>query len=216
MFVGDSQEDAIIHRHGASEERGGIPARDGHVFAVEPNPIVFATLCAHVASNRISQVRVSNWGLSDTSGSIAIHVPDAESFRDYNATMLERPCWTAIEMPVRRLDDCIAEWQLERIDLMKIDVEGWEPRVLAGGAASLSNGVVRHLMIEINGPRLVEAGSSPAALVASLADLGFVPARLSHGRVVPIAVVDVNVDPAHEHDRLFVHDTDFAAKGGAS
>lgn len=182
----------------------------GRVVAVEPNPIVFTALSAHLASNRISQVRAYNWGLSDAPGSIAIHVPGAEGFRDYNATMLNRPGWTAIDTPVRRLDDCIAEWQVERIDLMKVDVEGWEPRVLAGGAVSLSSGVVRHMMIEINGPRLVEAGSDPAALLDDLAALGFEPARIERGRAMPVSRASVDLDPTHECDRLFVH-----RKGGA-
>ena len=87
---------------------------------------------------------------------------------------------------------------MTRIDLMKIDVEGAEPRVLAGGATHLAQGVVRHAMIEINGPRLVEAGSSPAALVDDLAALGFEPARLVRGRAVRVARADIDLDPRHE------------------
>ena len=90
---------------------------------------------------------------------------------------------------------------------MKIDVEGAEPRVLAGGAVHLARGTVRHAMIEINGPRLVEAGSSPAALSTNSAALGFEPARLSRGRAMRVARTDIDLDPAREWDRLFVHTT---------
>jgi FkbM family methyltransferase len=181
--------------------------RDGRVFALEPNPVVFSALGAHLTSNRIAQVDACNWGLAECEGSVALYVPPAESVRDYNATLLRRPDWTVIETAVRRLDDCLDDWGVQRIDLMKIDVEGAEPRVLTGGAVHLARGTVRHLMIEINGPRLVEAGSSPAALVDDLAALGFAPARLVSGRAVRVARTDIDLDPSHERDYLFVHRT---------
>ena len=83
--------------------------------------------------------------------------------------------------------------------------------MLAGGAEHLARGIVRHVMIEINGPRLVEAGSSPAALVDDLAALGFEPARLVSGRAIRVARTDIDLDPGHERDCLFVHGT---AMGG--
>jgi FkbM family methyltransferase len=180
---------------------------DGRVIAVEPNPVAFAMLQAHVAANAIAHVEACRWGLSERDGSLPLYVPRADSYRDYNATLLRRPEWTAVEIPVRRLDDCLDLWRVERIDLMKIDVEGAEPRVLAGGADHLSQGVIRHVMIEINGPRLVEAGSSPTALVDQLGMLGFEPARLSRGRAVRVAHTDVDLDPGCEWDGLFVHTT---------
>src|SRR6185503_20639354 len=97
----------------------------------------------------------------------------------YNATVLPRDGWTRAEVPVRTLDACVREWNIDRIDLMKIDVEGAEPLVLAGGEQALARGVVRHAMIEVNGPRLTEGGSGPAALAKTLDRLGFAPAHLS-------------------------------------
>jgi hypothetical protein len=60
-------------------------------------------------------------------------------------------------------------------------------------------------MIEINGPRLVEAGSSPTALVNDLAAMGFEPARIVRGRAIRVARAGIDLDPTHEWDRLFVH-----------
>jgi hypothetical protein len=72
------------------------------------------------------------------------------------------------------------------------------------------------MMIEINGPRLVEAGSSPAALLNELAALGFEPARLVYGRAIRVARATVDLDPTHEWDRLFVHRAATNEKVGAS
>jgi FkbM family methyltransferase len=186
----------------------------GRVFAVEPNPAVFATLCAHLAANGIDNVNACECGVAERGGWDVLHVPDL-SVRDFNATLLRRADWHSVRVPLRRLDECLDAWMIDRIDLMKIDVEGAEPRVLAGGAAHLAKGVVRHVMIEINGPRLVEAGSRPAALVTLLAALGFAPARLVGEHVVRVPETDVDLDPTHEQDRLFVHDVADRPTGGA-
>jgi len=177
----------------------------GRVFALEPTPQTFAALQTHLSINGINNVLPHMLALSDTDGALRLHVPPASENRDYNVTCVAREGWTAIDVPCRRLDDCLSEWRVERVDLMKMDVEGAEPRVLAGGALRLREGAVRHLIVEVNGPRLMEGGSSPAMLFAQLADLGFVPARLSGGRARAVSAKHWDFDPAHEYDRLFVH-----------
>lgn len=188
----------------------------GRVYAVEPNPSVLRSLDAHLSANRIGHVEMCRWALGEHETSVELHVPVSEMRRDYNATLLPRPEWDAVEVPMRRLDDCLDTWNAPPIDLMKIDVEGSEPRVLAGGVAHLSRGAVRHLMIEINGPRLVEAGSSPAALVDNLAALGFEPARLVWGRAVRAGRSSVDIDPTRERDYLFVHRTSLQRQAGST
>jgi FkbM family methyltransferase len=177
----------------------------GRVYAVEPNPRTFAALERHLVSNGVAQVQAHLCGLSTTAGTLRLHAPPGAL--DYNATMLPRADWEVVEVPARRLDECVAAWGVERIDLMKMDVEGAEPLVVAGGAEILARGLVRHVMIEINGPRLTEGGSSPAAFFATLDQLGFVPAVLAGGRAAPRAWAALDTDPTHEKDCLFVHRT---------
>jgi FkbM family methyltransferase len=180
----------------------------GRVFAIEPNPQTFSALQRHLTQNAVSNVHAMMCGLADRKGVLALHMPSSQL--DYNATMLPRDGWTRIEVPVRTLDDCVREWNVERIDLMKIDVEGSEPLVLAGGETALTRGVVRHAMIEVNGPRLSEAGHGPAALAQTLERLGFLPASLALGRVAPGLWSAFDTDPDHETDCLFVHRTALA------
>jgi len=175
----------------------------GRVYAIEPNPRTFASLHNHLTLNRASNVHGVMCGLADRAGSIALHMPPSRL--DYNATVLPRADWTRVEVPARRLDECVREWRVDRIDLMKIDVEGAEPLVLAGGADVLARGIVRHAMIEVNGPRLTEAGSGPAALAHTLDRLGFTPVSLTGRRAVPRSWKTFDIDPTHETDCLFVH-----------
>jgi FkbM family methyltransferase len=175
----------------------------GRVFAIEPNPRTFASLERHLTRNRVANVQALMCGLAEKPGVLALHAPPSQI--DYNATVLPRADWTRVEVPARTLDDCVRDWAIGRIDLMKIDVEGAEPGVLAGGTAALAGGVVRHAMIEINGPRLTEGGSGPRQLAETLHGLGFVPASLRGGRAVAGSWSDFDIDPAHETDCLFVH-----------
>jgi FkbM family methyltransferase len=182
--------------------------RSGRVFAIEPNPRTFATLQRHLTQNAVGNVHAMNCGLADKAGVLGLHLPPSQL--DYNATVLPRADWTRADVPVRTLDDCVREWQIDRIDLMKIDVEGAEPLVVAGGADVLARGVVRHAMIEVNGPRLTEEGTGPAGLARALEDLGFMPASLVLGRVLAGSWGAFDTDPAHETDCLFVHRTALA------
>jgi FkbM family methyltransferase len=178
---------------------------EGHVYAVEPNPAAFASLEEHLASNQIKSVAAHRIALAESDGTLTLYVPPAGANLDYNVTTMPRPDWTSVDVPCRRLDDCLDAWHVERIDVMKMDVEGAEPRVLAGAAEHLRRGLVRHLIVEVNGPRLTEGGSSPVKLVEQLAGLGFQPARLANRRAVPVPASRWDLDPAHEYDRLFVH-----------
>jgi FkbM family methyltransferase len=180
----------------------------GRVFAIEPNPRTYAALQRHLTHNRLSNVEAMMCGLAARDGVLALHLPPSQL--DYNATVLPRADWTCTEVPVRTLDGCVREWKIDRIDLMKIDVEGAEPLVLAGGAESLARGVVRHAMIEVNGPRLTEGGHGPAALATTLERLGFMPASLAIGRVAAQSWSTFDTDPEHETDCLFVHRTALA------
>jgi len=150
---------------------------DARVHAFEPNPPTFARLQKNVALNHCSNIAVHAFGLSDTEGETGIQTRDGNSGV---AQLVE-----GSGVPVRPLDAIAAEAGLDRLDFVKIDVEGFEERVLVGGATSFAR--FRPLvLIELNPPYLARAGSSVERIAKLFADWSYrlyVPAR---DKLVPL------------------------------
>lgn len=56
------------------------------------------------------------------------------------------------------IDEFLETRGIERVDLLKIDVEGAEPEALAGAAASLARGAIRRIIFEISREPLLRMG----------------------------------------------------------
>jgi FkbM family methyltransferase len=142
-------------------------ARCTRIIAFEPFPATFRRLSANIALN----------GLQDV---IEAH-PVALSDREGRARMWSRPDNSGasavldegtIEVPVTTLDGFSRGAGLDRLDLIKIDVEGHEESVLRGA----SDVIARHhpvLLVEIDPPKLDRARTSPERVLRLLADLGY-------------------------------------------
>ena len=109
--------------------RAGAAAR---AALFEPNPVMRARLMVNLGLNGLERARVFDCAVSDDSGSARLYFPrngnlgqgrvgqqyEGEAARD------------GIEVAQRPLADCIAEAGFECIDLLKVDVEGLEDRVI--------------------------------------------------------------------------------------
>ncbi len=71
---------------------------------------------------------------------------------------------------VDTLDANAARPGLETIDVLKVDVEGYEPFVFQGAAGLLGDGRVGAIVCELNDPLLGRTGFTRAKVVALLED----------------------------------------------
>ncbi len=100
----------------------------GRVYAFEPQRVVFQTLCANMALNSIVNVEAFEMAVSNTKGSVLI--PDICYDREGNFGGVEIDKFTnGRKTPKVKLDDFL---ELQRLDFLKIDVEGMEKEVLLG------------------------------------------------------------------------------------
>jgi FkbM family methyltransferase len=143
----------------------------GRVIAIEPAPRSAAALEATLAANAFRQAEVVRCALGDHDGTAEFAVPVVTSARTDTGTARIGPAcagYDAMLVRLRSLDSLAAERNLTRLDLIKIDAEGHERRVLDGAASIL----VRHrpvLVIETGH----EADGDRAAIHDRLAGLQY-------------------------------------------
>jgi FkbM family methyltransferase len=148
----------------------GLVGPTGCVIAFEPSPYAFARLQRLTEVNRLSQVKLVQAGLSDRSG--IAHLYEGVGSHNHTPTMVAHENATKTAVAVRTLDATPEEMGVEQIDLMKIDVEGYEPYVLADAADLLRQRRVRSILCEFNSHWLARNGSSPEDLEGRIVDAG--------------------------------------------
>jgi FkbM family methyltransferase len=118
-------------------------SRGGRVVAFEPSP-TFQRLSENL--RRYPSATALNLGLSDRPGRLPLSRAGTDdigaSFRDGTS---RDP-----EVPVARLDEVPEVRALERVDFLRIDVEGWEPNVMAGASRLWQRRMVGMALIEAN------------------------------------------------------------------
>ena len=152
----------------------------GRVYAFEPDPINCRQFSRHVSLNGVTNVEIIELGLSDLPGSAQLEVVNAGN-RGMNR--IERtPSESANGALVRltTVDDFVTGRSLERLNVIKADVEGFEGAVLRGAARTLSR-FRPTLFLEFDDQMLEYQGDTASGLLALLHDLGYQVYRADTG-----------------------------------
>ncbi len=160
---------------------GLVAGNGGRVIAFEPSAYAFEKLHSMVRANKLQHVTAVHAGLSDTAGPGRLYLGIGS--HNHSPTMVAHAGATATEISVVSLDDEAERLGIDRIDLMKIDVEGHEPKVLSGARRLLSQGRIRAILCEFNEGWLSMAESSSHQLGNILQEAGFRETGLESGAV---------------------------------
>ncbi|TMQ53691.1 MAG: FkbM family methyltransferase [Candidatus Eisenbacteria bacterium] len=155
----------------------------GRVFAVEPDPRNASRLRRNLVLNRFDGfVQVAEAAISDKDGRAALHRSD-ETHSGWGSLAAHAGETSTVEVPTFALDSFLDARGIDRVDLLKADVEGSEIELLRGAERSLRQGRFRYLFIEFNGVRLAERGLGLEDFMAPLEKAGYRPAG-AHAELV--------------------------------
>ena len=115
-----------------------IPA---HIYAFEPNPKLFDQL-----KKIFPEIRLNKIAISDSNEKKQFKIPFINGVEDdslgtlgINSSIDNETSSEQLEVVCKTLDSFVAENKIERIDIIKIDVEGFEKAVISGGINTISN-----------------------------------------------------------------------------
>lgn len=140
-------------------------------LAFEPVPATFRHLRDNVNLNALNdRVMCLNVGLGSKDGILHVTMDRGSMNR---VVMDTEESSATVEVPIRRLDDVVAE---RRPLIVKVDVEGWETEVIAGAEGTLAGQEPLAVIMELNGSG-ARYGFDEVALHERMLDLRFAPAH---------------------------------------
>lgn len=148
--------------------------RDATIHAFEPIESTYKQFIANAYYNGVQdRVRINNFGLFDKSGELTFYVYKQDFGNASAAIMHEEKENEKIVCKVERLDEYVKAQGVERIDFIKLDVEGAEIFALRGGLKSIE----KHkpiLFVEMLRKWAAKYGYHPNEIIGMLEQVGYI------------------------------------------
>ena len=128
------------------------------IFAFEPHPKNFEKLVNNISQPAIFPINI---GFSDVKGKIKIYDYAKSDGTSHASTFegaisdIHHAKSISFEIYVNTIDDYIEENDIHQIDLLKIDTEGNELKILTGASKSLRSGKIRIIQFEFGSPNVI-------------------------------------------------------------
>jgi FkbM family methyltransferase len=151
----------------------------GKVYSFEPSLYAYEKLCQTIKQNKINNIYLNNQGLGDHPEDLELSLWNRKLHSPsfcYSNGADSRHIKT-INLGISKLItlDCFAEDNhIEFIDLIKVDVEGFEPNVIMGMTRLLQDNKVNRIMIEFNEYWLVQNNCTSDEMNTLICSFGFV------------------------------------------
>ena len=180
-------DDAIFLDIGANIGQWTIPvgthieSRGGRVLAVEPTASTAAALARSIELNGLRHIELVQAAMAASDGKTLLHHHE----RDPSQHSLGGSGGVTEEVVTRSLDSLLGERGIERVDAIKIDVEGAEQRVLEGASDVLSS-LRPTIIFEVRAGLPERLGLEPDGAWQMLLEAGYRTYRLdAAGTLVP-------------------------------
>jgi FkbM family methyltransferase len=152
----------------------------GAVHSFEPSPDNFKRL--HAATGKLSNVRLSQAAVGEYSGKSELYLSDKLNV-DHRAYMAAGDSRRTVPIEIVALDDYFKPG--ERVDLIKMDIQGYELHALRGANRLLEDNSDIKLLVEFWPYGLKQAGVNWIDLIAALEQKGMALRQVSSAGLIP-------------------------------
>ncbi len=127
-----------------------LVGQSGRVHAFEPNPRLQELIDLGVEKNGTSNITLHRIALGAAASELELTIPADNAGCASLVPARHRAGDTTVRVPVVPLSEALADAKIERLRLVKIDVEGYEPQVLEGAADLFSKSPPDAILFELN------------------------------------------------------------------
>jgi FkbM family methyltransferase len=146
------------------------------IFAFEPTPDILNHLKSTVNENHLQdRIHVHSTAISSTSGTAILNFFTGENYDNEGMNFVSTSAKDdkSIQVNTSTLDDFCIKYGLQNIDMIKIDVQGYEPEVLEGAEQLLSRKAINMIFFELNWNTVDKSRCSATRSVKILHEAGF-------------------------------------------
>jgi len=162
----------------------------GVVHSFEPSPENFKRL--ESATRKLGNVRLRQAAVGESSGTSKLYLSDKLNV-DHRAYASEGDSRRAVPIDIIALDDYFNPGQ--RIDLIKMDIQGYELHALRGANRVLADNPAAKLVLEFWPYGLEQAGANWLELIDTLQAKNMSVSQISNYGLVPFRSDSVRVSP---------------------
>lgn len=144
----------------------------GKVFAFEPSPIANQAIEEMIAASMFQNVFLTKAAVGKEAGSVSLFLPNTRNCHS-PSILKSDPGFVPVQVPIIALDHFAPLENVPKVKLVKIDVEGYEPDVLAGMERLVKEKRIENIICEFNSGWLRRNSMTPVQLLEHFLNLGY-------------------------------------------
>jgi len=147
-------------------------SRTKHVHCFEPHPDNLRMTSEQIEIRKTKNITLSQIALGSQPGTLQLNV---KSFHGHHSLIDTKitPTIEKIDVKVDTVDQYCMKMNIEQIDFLKVDVEGFEEEVLKGAKDMLSNGKIKLVLFEHRKSILSSVGKLGKDIFTPLLENGY-------------------------------------------
>jgi FkbM family methyltransferase len=144
----------------------------GTVFAFEPSPIASQVIEEMINDSKLQNIVLAQMAVGKEAGSVSLFLPTTRNVHS-PSILPSDPSFVPVQVPMIALDRFEPLEKVSKIKLVKIDVEGYEPDVLAGMEQLVKQKRIENIVCEFNSGWLKRNSMTSAKLYERFLDFGY-------------------------------------------